>query len=890
MSRNELDQQLAQLKSRRNELITEIQKDIIHFKDKYGVELNVNLNNKTITPKNSEDLVSKAEYIKLRDKLTEVDFIEKYQEQLTEVPKSNGSEYFSKLNVNIGIIADEFLYNSFKDVANFHYINYENYKEYTETIEVFIVASAWKGLDYSWKGMGNPNVSKIRKQLFEIIKHYKQNDIKIVFYSKEDPTNYEFFVDIAKKCDYIFTTAIEKVRDYKRDCSNENVFVLEFGVNPIYNNPIGINFKRTIDGALFAGSWYKKYPHRQVDSRKIFDGVIESKRKLKIIDRNYWLNLERHFYPTEYLEYVSPSVDHETLQSLIKLYPWTINLNSIKDSETMYANRVFELQAMGSAILSNYSLGINFTFPNIFMIFNSDDVSRTLNHIKDKELYAHQLYGVRKVLDKHTTFHRITNLLKSIGIDSEEINDKRIAVIVKEKSTQILEMFNRQTQPNKYLLTYEEFISTREQYHYLTFFDEAFDYGEFYLQDMINGFKYTDVSFITKDSYYDGEKKISGIEHGFISEYKDKAKTVFSLKKCEIDDIFNDEKHGIQNGYSIDSLELNMNQIDNVRSVDNKLKYSVIVPVFNNGDLLYGKCFMSLRRSPSFEDIEIILVDDGSTDEYTVQIVDRLTRLYPNVKSFKFDKGGSGSASRPRNKGVELATTNYITYLYPDNELVNNGFDKLYENLIKSDNVLVVGNILKIDKKEHYFDYYADVIRLCNNQTQFSNDNLKEFFKATFFKAQSIQALMVKKDLIVRNELKMVPGAIGQDTLFYYELLSKANCFEVINEYIHVYYAAVKNSTVNNVNLNFFNKYELLESEKYKFLVGNNLLDTYLDVRFNYYFKNWYLKKLKRVRPEDEKEALKILRNIFKMYNKHLPRNKVDPIIEKTLFKRSLFK
>ena len=44
---------------------------------------------------------------------------------------------------------------------------------------------------------------------------------------------------------------------------------------------------------------------------------------------------------------------------------------------------------------------------------------------------------------------------------------------------------------------------------------------------------------------------------------------------------------------------------------------SVIVPTYNNGEHLRYKCFQSLSRSSIFEDMEIIIVDDGSTDDYT---------------------------------------------------------------------------------------------------------------------------------------------------------------------------------------------------------------------------------------------------------------------------------
>src|SRR5690625_7007814 len=107
-----------------------------------------------------------------------------------------------------------------------------------------------------------------------------------------------------------------------------------------------------------------------------------------------------------YLPYISPSIDHKRLQLILKLYKWMLNLNSVKYSKTMFANRVYELQAMGHLILSNYSYGINNLFPNIFFVFDKKEIKDIMHQLDEIELYRHRLFGVRQVLRNHTTFHR----------------------------------------------------------------------------------------------------------------------------------------------------------------------------------------------------------------------------------------------------------------------------------------------------------------------------------------------------------------------------------------------------------------------------------------------------------------------------------------------------
>jgi glycosyltransferase involved in cell wall biosynthesis len=831
-------------------------------------------------------------YNKLRDELSDKNFEKQVKNFILNVPQSNGSSYFKKLKITIGIIADEFLFKSYKDTAEFIYIHPQNYKKYVNQIDLLLVVSAWKGLSNEWVGLGNPKNKSMRNKIFEVIDFYKSNNVKTIFYSKEDPTNYQYFVDIADKCDYIFTTAVEKIPQYKKDCNNENVFLLEFGFNPVYNNPIGLHslkyiLDKNIDPnkeALFAGSWYKKYPKRQSDTKMLFDGIIDSKINLKIIDRNYYRNSENYLFPVKYLKYVSPSMDHDLLQSLTKLYTWSINLNSVQDSLTMFASRIYELQAMGNVIISNYSLGVNNLFPNVFLIFNQDEIKRIINNLTEKELYMHQIFGVRKVLREHTTYHRLSELLSKVGIKSFEIKNKKVAVVYRNKSEKITENFERQTYQNKYLMSLAELKENYYEYDYITFFTDKYEYGEFYLEDMVNGFKYTQSDYITKDSYYDGERKIQGVENHYTNHINDCNRTMFSTKAFEygdLENILDKSSLNIENGYSIDSLELNLTKDVMFKKVSEP-KFSVIIPAYNNGDHLYGKCFMSLRRSSMFSEMEIIIVDDGSTDDYTPKIIKRLERQYSNVKTFFFEDGGSGSASRPRNKGISLSTTEYITFLDPDNEAINDGYTKLYQTLSKSKELdVVIGNIIKADNKVRDVNYYQDIKNKFGFKTEFQNDEVEEYLIETSFKVQSIQAMMIRKELLLKKNIYMVEGALGEDTLYFFQILKNANNFTVINELIHVYYAGVEGSSVNNITANTFKKYLIIEYEKIDFLKKSDLLYGYLALRFNYYFKNWYLKKLKLVKEEDLDQSKCILYKIYKLYEPYITDELKEPDITK---------
>ncbi|SFK18349.1 Spore maturation protein CgeB [Halobacillus dabanensis] len=829
--------------------------------------------NKKETSKSVDSTNDKTkDYLDYRKRTADEKYFSRIKQLITDIPDSNGSKFFTKRNVNVGIVADEFLYHSFKDVANFNYLTAKNYKKYKGKLDIFFVATTWKGLNREWRGVANSKSNR-RKELYEMIDFFKQDGVKIVFYSKEDPVNYDRFIDIAKKCDHIFTTAKEVVDDYKNECKNENVHILEFGVNPLYHNPVGMKSVKKFKDVFFAGSWLNKYPERQKETITIFDGVVDSGRDLKIIDRNYTIDHPDYFFPRKYVKYISPAIPHDYLQKIHKLYDWAINLNSIKYSETMFANRIYELQAIGNVILSNYSVGVNNKFPNVFMVHNKREATEILTKMPDEEVYQHQINGIRNVMSNHTTFDRFDDLLAKVGLAGKTQDPTKKVLVVADKITgSTKDIFELQTYPHKHLVALDSLTEEfKEQFDMITFIDGNRHYGDHYLEDMVNGFKYTNSDYVTKDVFYDRDQLSEGVEHDFVSIVKDKYQTVFWSDSFRLEDLVNLGKNEqVPNGYSIDHFEYNsINHVVENPTTQKNYDVTVIVPVYNNGKHLLNKCFQSLKRSSIFDQMEILLIDDGSTDPETIRATRRLYEGFENVNLYRFDGSGSGSASRPRNKGVQLATAPYVTYLDPDNEAVNDGYAELYSMMKQDDELdIVMGNMIKLDnERRSNFDYYKIVTNCLNSEEVIDP---KEFLKAVNMRAHSIQTMLMKKELIIDHGLEMVESAAGQDTMFFQELMLNSKKTKVINLTIHIYYAAVAGSVTNTISKKFFEKYLILEKERLPFLVRYELLDTYMDKRFTFYFKNWYLKRLNRISEVDQKDSIDTLYKIYDLYRKHL--------------------
>ncbi|TDM50810.1 glycosyltransferase [Macrococcoides goetzii] len=780
-----------------------------------------------------------------------VDFFNKLEPYLANIPESNGSRIFNKIEKRVGIICDEFLYNSYKDVVNLVYIPYE-YESLDMNFDFVIIASAWRGIDNSWTGI-SASSSAQRRKVIELITNLKAKNIPVIFYSKEDPVNYDVYKDLALHCDYIYTSAIEVEDNYRNYTQNDNVSTLSFGVNPHYHNPVGTRTalsRMKKDEVIFAGSWMVKYPERNKESARIFDAINNNNTELTIIDRNLELQRSRYYFPLRFIPNVTGPLTHENLQKVHKIFRWAVNVNSVKYSDTMFANRIYELQAFGNLLLSNYSVGVNNKFPNVFILNHKTDFKTIYNNLTESELQSIQAKGIRNVMRSETTYHRMKQIMHDIGIDFNEDYEKPIYVVVTKITESIKKQFDAQSYGNKYLITEEEYNKKNLNYGFVTYFKNNYYYEEYYLEDLYSAFKYTDVDFITKSSNVD--------EHHNYTTNQNEGLTMYDL------DTYN--KQSLK-GYALDMVEVTTPKILQQKVVNKRKKLSVIIPIHNNGTYLEDKCMASLKRSSMYDEMEIIFVNDGSTDDLTKKIINRLRRQNPSIVYYEFESG-SGSASRPRNKGAELASTDFITYLDPDNEAIGDGYKFLYDQLQKNPHIdMVVGNILKEDnKKRSEFNFYITGTKYNNGEALIKDSH--EFMERCGLRAQSIQALIVKSKIIKDNKLRMIEGAAGQDTMFFQELVLKSNQILLANEYIHMYYAAVSGSVTNTISKKFFDKYHKLETQRIPFLIENNLIETYMEKRFNFYVRGWYLVRLDRIDPDEREAAITRFLDIYTMYDK----------------------
>ena len=118
-------------------------------------------------------------------------------------------------------------------------------------------------------------------------------------------------------------------------------------------------------------------------------------------------------------------------------------------------------------------------------------------------------------------------------------------------------------------------------------------------------------------------------------------------------------------------------------------KVSVIVPVFNSEDLL-GNCLESIENQ-SLKDIEIICVDDGSSDG-SFDILKQFSSKDARFKIYQQENSGAGFA---RNRGIEESSGEYILFVDSDDYIERETCEMLYEQASRLDCDLILFNSMR---------------------------------------------------------------------------------------------------------------------------------------------------------------------------------------------------
>lgn len=195
------------------------------------------------------------------------------------------------------------------------------------------------------------------------------------------------------------------------------------------------------------------------------------------------------------------------------------------------------------------------------------------------------------------------------------------------------------------------------------------------------------------------------------------------------------------------------------------IKISVIVPCYNSQfviDRLFS-CF--LKQTIGFENLQIIFVDDYSIDD-TIQILHNYQQQFPENVVVLQNMENRG-VSYSRNRGLEVASSRYVTYADHDDWIEADLYEKMYARMEQyhPDMVLCAHDFVKVPHQEKTVSVGEDIL------FQLENNEQRCEFMLAFRNELECWSKLINKDFLTRNVISFPEGMWGED--FYWWSLSE---------------------------------------------------------------------------------------------------------------------
>lgn len=223
-------------------------------------------------------------------------------------------------------------------------------------------------------------------------------------------------------------------------------------------------------------------------------------------------------------------------------------------------------------------------------------------------------------------------------------------------------------------------------------------------------------------------------------------------------------------------------------------KVSVIVPVYNASQYI-SKTLNSII-SQDFDSFEIIVIDDGSTDNSLEIIENQLSSCKIPHKIIHQENAGVSVA---RNVGIDESKGDYLAFVDADDYVSKNHLSSLYNG--KTDFSLTLYAKKEGNKLINVDTYPQEVI----STYDFIKMELNMQITFNFFQ------LLYKADIIRNNNIKFTPGVVyGEDTEFAHKALNYGNQIAINNE-VTYYYVQHTDSAIKTTEYRRFDIVEIFE-------------------------------------------------------------------------------
>lgn len=308
------------------------------------------------------------------------------------------------------------------------------------------------------------------------------------------------------------------------------------------------------------------------------------------------------------------------------------------------------------------------------------------------------------------------------------------------------------------------------------------------------------------------------------------------------------------------------------------IKVSVIIPVYNSDK--YIKNTIKSIINQSLPDIEIICINDGSTDN-SKSILDELSVLDNRIKVVHQENKG---VSYTRNKGISIASGKYLGFVDSDDIIDTNMYETLYNKATEFDCDIVCSGLVEetLDGtilRKSIYKYHNDIIKNEDIKSKLVESLNNDF---EILGGASMCTKLYKKILLTNNSISIDESiSVGEDLCFNLNAFYHAKCVAGVSDIFYHYMNVNTNSIMRSNNektfirfiegrkfiLETLNKYGFNSKNYTQFEYGRNFANLIqiadFRLRNESNFKNKYKESINILKSDEIKKSISITDNKY---------------------------
>ena len=315
----------------------------------------------------------------------------------------------------------------------------------------------------------------------------------------------------------------------------------------------------------------------------------------------------------------------------------------------------------------------------------------------------------------------------------------------------------------------------------------------------------------------------------------------------------------------------------------NRYNITVVIATYNSGNYLNEFLDSMKAQSLGFENIEIIFVDDNSSDSATLELLKHLDESYDNVKSV-FQSENSGFPGTGRNIGLDLASSDYVIFCDHDDSYTENAFEIMLNKINGNDMLISNFNQVYPDKVIPFKSIYGDADEI--EVSDISKD--ENLFRVP----AAIWTRLFRKKFLMENNIRFLEGMLAEDV---YVAVNASLCADGII-YLNSFYSynyKIRDNSKDKSTIHIRNrKYiEAILNGYYEIDLLLERLDktSYGKVIFKNHLTSWlYTIVLSKLQDKDKKELFVKSYDVFNKYYSPDPyfKKRYDKLVDLILSKK----